>query len=357
MIENFYGEAEDSDKFMTNRFPNIYHIPNSRVLRERRTGWGIPTTSNISLGAPFSHPGGNSVCSYCGNAIPKRSNDASYQQHFASWTPLNLVQSFPKRIDDAPVLENKPWLAGGNKSVHQLFLEFTQRRADISQDAPVSIKLGGPKGLNTSSAASTGQLQSGQPIDLRSVRWMSILGFTSNDIQGISLPDQHQQRTSLRDFPLLDQSSLFSKRINDAPVEGNKLIPLPPGFRGRPTDIFTDIFEEDSASPKLAGVRNIHVGHKGQQEPPKQKNEKGLRALRGILTILYEDMDSILRIVEDSGIDPARIKRCSTIIDTWHWVLKEAMKIGKIKDLIDAVKDEYGANKELQKACAMFDNQ
>lgn len=75
--------------------------------------------------------------------------------------------------------------------------------------------------------------------------------------------------------------------------------------------------------------------------------------LRNSLAKLYPDEPSIRRIIDDSGIDLSRVVLNSTTANNWHNILAEVEKIDQISGLLNAVKHEYGSNKEFQKA---YDN-
>ncbi len=71
--------------------------------------------------------------------------------------------------------------------------------------------------------------------------------------------------------------------------------------------------------------------------------------LRNLLAGLYLEATSIQRIVQDAGIDPARIIFGSTAVTMWESVLAEAVKGNKIGNLLDVVYAEYPSNPDFQK--------
>ena len=73
-------------------------------------------------------------------------------------------------------------------------------------------------------------------------------------------------------------------------------------------------------------------------------NSEILAKLREILAKLYSDEFSIRRIVDDSRIKSPQIVLSSNPTNTWHSVLTEADKLGRIDDLLRIVEDEYGTN-------------
>lgn len=79
-----------------------------------------------------------------------------------------------------------------------------------------------------------------------------------------------------------------------------------------------------------------------------------LTNLRKVLAYLYADELSIRRVIDDSGIDSARITFSGSIINIWHSILIEAKKTGQVDNLLSAVEYEYGGNLELQKACQNY---
>lgn len=64
--------------------------------------------------------------------------------------------------------------------------------------------------------------------------------------------------------------------------------------------------------------------------------------LRNLLAELYPDLSSIQRILHDAGIDQVRVELNTKVIDTWHFILREAEKLDQTARLLEVVKQEYG---------------
>lgn len=68
---------------------------------------------------------------------------------------------------------------------------------------------------------------------------------------------------------------------------------------------------------------------------------EALRALRAVLVGLYQDRDSIRRVVDDAGVNTAQINFQGAPADIWHSVLLEADKSGRIGSIVQTATDEY----------------
>jgi hypothetical protein len=79
-----------------------------------------------------------------------------------------------------------------------------------------------------------------------------------------------------------------------------------------------------------------------------------LTSLRDALVHLYPDRESIYRIVADAGINVSRINPDTTLKNSWHSILVEADKIGKIEALLSVVEFEYGNNAQFRKVFDVY---
>ena len=76
--------------------------------------------------------------------------------------------------------------------------------------------------------------------------------------------------------------------------------------------------------------------------------------LRNIFVILYSDVSSIRRVLDDAGLTAARVELTSTLVNNWHSALNEAEKLGQIETLLRIAEGEYRTNQALQLACAAY---
>lgn len=78
--------------------------------------------------------------------------------------------------------------------------------------------------------------------------------------------------------------------------------------------------------------------------------------LRDVLVTLYPDDSSIRRVIHDSGLNLSHIDLNSTPINTWHSILTEAEKSGRVDALLGVAKSksEYGDNEKLRDACDAY---
>ena len=81
---------------------------------------------------------------------------------------------------------------------------------------------------------------------------------------------------------------------------------------------------------------------------------QALASLRNALANLYSDEHSIRRIVFDAGLDDVYILFSSRSIDTWHTILLEARKHGKLEQICVIALSEYKGNKQIQEATAIY---
>lgn len=77
-------------------------------------------------------------------------------------------------------------------------------------------------------------------------------------------------------------------------------------------------------------------------------NQATITELRTLLADLYQDANSIPRVLHDAGINQARINFNASVNDIWHSVLVEAENNGKIANLLNIINQEYGANPRFQ---------
>lgn len=80
-------------------------------------------------------------------------------------------------------------------------------------------------------------------------------------------------------------------------------------------------------------------------------NPEILANLRNVLVTLYTDETGIQRVMADAGLTSARIKFNVTLIDLWHSVLTEAVKLERIEAVLVVVEHDYGDNSHLRQAC------
>lgn len=76
--------------------------------------------------------------------------------------------------------------------------------------------------------------------------------------------------------------------------------------------------------------------------------------LRSILADLYPDEASTRRIIADAGFMAGQIAFSPRALDTWHSILTEANKTGKVDRLFEVVLSEYGSNQQLSEACQAY---
>ena len=77
--------------------------------------------------------------------------------------------------------------------------------------------------------------------------------------------------------------------------------------------------------------------------------------LRNVLAAYYPDVESARRIAEQAGLSLDRIRFSALAVNNWHAVLAEAQKQDQMQALIEVVKTEYGASKDLRHAIAQLD--
>ena len=73
-----------------------------------------------------------------------------------------------------------------------------------------------------------------------------------------------------------------------------------------------------------------------------------LGEIRQVLVNLYEDRNSIERILSDSGVNLALIDLDGAAINVWHNALKSVRQQNKLDDLLLLVKQEFPQNQDLQ---------
>ncbi len=80
-------------------------------------------------------------------------------------------------------------------------------------------------------------------------------------------------------------------------------------------------------------------------------NPEILANLRNVLVTLYTDETGIQRVMADAGLTSARVKLNVALVDLWHSVLTEAVKLERIEALLVVVEHDYGDNSLLRQAC------
>ncbi len=72
-----------------------------------------------------------------------------------------------------------------------------------------------------------------------------------------------------------------------------------------------------------------------------------LSRMREALADLYDDPRSARRVVDDAGLDAARIERADRVVNFWHSILREAERQGKMDELLALAIKEYPARTDL----------
>lgn len=83
-------------------------------------------------------------------------------------------------------------------------------------------------------------------------------------------------------------------------------------------------------------------------------NRQSLANLQKVLAKLYEDDDSIRRIVQDAGLATAAMRINDHALNSWYSVLHEAEKHNQIDQLLRTVATEYPNNQPFHKAYAEY---
>jgi hypothetical protein len=79
-----------------------------------------------------------------------------------------------------------------------------------------------------------------------------------------------------------------------------------------------------------------------------------IRLLRAVLADLYSTPEDAARIAQDAGLNLAFIRLDSTPLNNWHNVIREAEKRGRLAEVLQVAREEYGDNAAFQAALQMY---
>lgn len=130
------------------------------------------------------------------------------------------------------------------------------------------------------------------------------------------------------------------------PEEKRDVIIQPPGKLSLEKNFLDNSFTK-KAFPE--GDVSRQVTGNSEDESSEKNWDNNIRAqFRSIAVDLYPDEPSIRRIIQDSGIDGSRVDFHSKSVNTWHCLLIEAEKQGRIHNLVKIVEKEYPTNDKLK---------
>ncbi|MCB0081735.1 MAG: hypothetical protein KDE47_12430 [Caldilineaceae bacterium] len=83
-------------------------------------------------------------------------------------------------------------------------------------------------------------------------------------------------------------------------------------------------------------------------------NNDATQRLRNILAQIYSDSSTIIRVIEDAGIDRSQVNLASSPFNNWHDILRSAAHTGLVNKLLDSALNEYKDNQELHRAVTAY---
>ncbi len=131
------------------------------------------------------------------------------------------------------------------------------------------------------------------------------------------------------------------------------------GRLGSLIEVATRDFTRNTDLGRVAAEYRKWVERYGEPDPgrepePARLEDPELATLHDLFAGLYPEVGDVRRVAANAGLDAEQLRFAATAYDSWHAILEEAQREGKVRKLIDVVRQQYPRNPELQRAAEAY---